>query len=161
MRTIALFAVLALAPSASFARDVTVTLVVYSDPVGATVYANGGEQRMGYSPMKLKFKFPSSRWSTTSGCRTVQAIKVRWASGAEASVEHVTLCPESGKSQQLTFLRPKEIPGVEMDAAFALEIERGIAAQEAAVEAVIIPPVGTPVTCHSQVIGNQVFTNCS
>lgn len=137
------------------AQTADVLLTVYSDPLGATVYADKAETRMGVSPVAIKYKVPWKR----NTCSTLQKITVRWASGAEATLDSVAVCQQNGKHQQLTFVRPTGVPGREIDALFALEVQRQGAAAAAAASQVVVP-LTKPVRCTSYAVGWQVFTNC-
>lgn len=64
----------------------------------------------------------------------LQPAMVRWASGAEASIEQLQACGNIGYVQQFIFLRPKEIPGRELDVQFSLELQQ-IAVQQAMAQA--------------------------
>ena len=118
-----ILAILGLA-QAAFADKVRV--FIYSDPAGATVYANQSKQLIGYAPVYLDYEFARDFFKR-GRCEVVAPIAVRWASGAEAAVEGVQVCGAAGKNQQLTFVRPPEIPGRETDAFFALQLEQLLA----------------------------------
>jgi hypothetical protein len=144
------------------------TLTVYSDPAGATIYQN--DQVFGYAPTRLKYKVTKG-FRAGKECARLIPLKVRWASGAEASIGDQTACPQNGGNQQITFVRPTGVDGREMDVLFAIQITSLMqqrAANEAAATAAawdaIVPfrPIvpARPVHCTSQVIGRQVFTNC-
>lgn len=146
------------------ARDVTVSVTVFSDPLGATVYANTAAQRAGYSPVLVKYKFNAKAWKS-GACQPVQPIKVRWVSGAEATLNAIRVCPANGTKQELTFMRPDGMAGVEVDASFAIELQRisagqasaAYAAAQAAAGAVVVQK---PVYCTSRLVGSRVFTTC-
>ena len=90
-------------------------------------------------------------------------MRVQWASGAEAAVPAVSLCPAQGKRQQVTFLRPETVEGRAIDLQFALQIEQlrmQQQANDAAIARALPPPLQLPKHCISNVIGNQVFTSC-
>lgn len=146
-----------LLPSNAAANDVKVTF--QSDPTGATLYeeVNGSQKLWGYAPITLKYQVPR-KWKA---CMSLNPLKVRWASGAEASIT-LSVCPQTGKNQQFTFQRPTGVPGLELDVQFAiamLQNAAAAAAAQAAAEPVYIPSPA-PMHCTSQVIGSQVFTNC-
>ena len=124
MRTIASVALLLSVLSAAVLaargpRGLTVTY--YSDPAGATLYANQSQQSFGYAPTKLKYKV-SKGFSSGSECMTLQPVMVRWASGAEASISTITACPQNGGNQQFTLVRPTGVEGRELDVQFALQL---------------------------------------
>lgn len=136
----------------------TVTLYIYSDPPGATVYMNEAKQYVGYAPAWVKYDKLPRGFIKRGDCQKTQPLLVRWVSGAEATLEP-TICGSGGKKQQLTFVRPSETPGRELDAQFAAEIIRATQAQSAP-PAVVYVPRQRPQNCTSTLIGNRVFTNC-
>lgn len=134
------------------AADVKVTF--QSDPPGATLYSEdipGTLKLWGYAPLILKFQVPRN-WKD---CIHTNPMRVRWLSGAEAAVSGIELCPQVGKNQQFTFMRPAGIPGAEIDGQFAIQLMQ----RQAPPPSVYVPPPA-PVHCTSTVIGRQVFTNC-
>lgn len=96
------------------------TVTISSDPVGATLYS--GDRNWGYTPFRLKWDL-GKRFFKDGRCSTTEPIKVRWASGGEASLPALVLCAQQGKNQQFTFVRP-DSPGREIDALFAIELAR-------------------------------------
>ena len=164
-------------------RHLTVTF--HSDPEGAMLYANQDLHLIGYTPVQLKYE-PSKGFRAGTGCENLQRVTVRWASGAEASIDSLRACPQNGGDQQFVFKRPDSILGREIDAQFALELLRNqILAAQRQVRAPVIqfprfcdgyvspgaafsdslngapPCVPRPtVTCQSDVIGSTVYTRC-
>ena len=156
LASVSLLAVaLSLSASSAQAADVKVTFL--SDPTGATLYeeVKGTQKLWGYAPVTLKWQVPR-KWKA---CITLSPMKVRWVSGAEASIT-LQVCPQAGKNQQFVFQRPAGVPGLELDAQFAIEMLRNaaLAAPPSTPEYVAPPPA--PQHCTSTLIGNQVFTNC-
>jgi hypothetical protein len=153
MRCATLLRVLCLLiPSEVLAKDLTITF--YSDPPGATVYANESKQVMGYAPVVLKYKVTKA--FAKGGCDTLTPIMVRWVSGAEASVSALKACGDKGFRQQFNFVRPDGVPGRDLDVQFAIALQQG-AAQRA-------PAAVDPLPlrhCWSQIIGSQIFTWCN
>jgi hypothetical protein len=146
---------LALSISTSYAEANDVKVTFLADPTGATLYeeVNGSYKLWGYTPLILKWQVPR-KWST---CVALSPMKVRWVSGAEASIT-LKVCPQTGKNQQFVFQRPSGVPGAELDAKFAIATMRNAT--------LAVPPPPAPIYiphtthCTSTVIGNQVFTNC-
>jgi hypothetical protein len=141
------------------AADVKVTFL--SDPPGAVLYSEevpGSPKQWGYTPYFLKFSVPK-KWSE---CSHTPPLRVRWLSGAEASIEALTLCPEFGKNQQFTFMRPSGAPGAEVDGQFAILLlqQQASAPPPPAYIPPPVEPVRLPTHCTSTVIGTQIFTNC-
>lgn len=181
-----LLAVYAVTLAAAGPRSLTVTY--YSDPAGATLYANQNQQSFGYAPAKLKYKV-SKGFRDGKECMTLQPVMVRWASGAEASVSTITACPQNGGNQQFTLVRPTGVEGRELDVQFALQLQELALVREQARAArrdMAAAQVGAfwrtyidtmqrnhadmmqrireqnrLVQCRSQVIGQAVYTNCS
>lgn len=144
--------------SAATVEAADVKVALRSDPPGAMVYTGplpaGSDQvkAWGYAPLVLKWAVPR-RWNS---CLQTEPIRVRWLSGAEATIPSLQLCPQTGKNQQFTFMRPTGVPGVEIDGQFAVQLLQQAPAAPAAVYA----PSPQPVHCTSTLIGRQVFTNC-
>lgn len=147
-----------------------VSVTVHSDPEGATVYANTSHTLIGYAPITLTYP-TSKNFQRGKTCDAMQPVMVRWASGVEASIDTLTLCPVNGATQQFTFERPDE-DGRQIDVQFALEIAKVRAMQQMAnaasepddVPPPIIysaPPIRQRTHCYSYPIGNRIITNCS
>lgn len=133
----------------------------HSDPEGAMLYANSNKQLFGYAPFTLKYRatrlFVSGR-----ECMKLQGALVRWASGAEASIAELMACPGDGRNQQFVFVRP-DVDGRDIDAQFAMQMLQNAALTQQAIAAEYAaraPLRSAPQNCRSQVIGNQIFTNC-
>ena len=150
-----------------------VKLIVLSDPAGATVYINQASRKMGPAPAALTYKFGRDFFEHNR-CESTQPIKVRWTSGAEASVNSLQLCGGTGKTQQFVFVRPAEVPGRDLDVQVALNYQRQQATSEvaqtawgaflqglttgiAALPAALNPPT---VNCTSSVVGSFIYTTC-
>jgi hypothetical protein len=108
----------------------------YSDPPGATLYQSG--RPMGTTPTTLTYARNKS--FNKGQCIRIEGTSVKWASGAEASIAYLTMCPATGYSQQYTFIRP-DTPGREIDLNYALQLQRNaimgaqVAAQQRAAAA--------------------------
>ena len=138
----------------AYAADVTVT--IQSDPPGATLVSEDKPDTFklrGYAPVTLKDPLPM-KWSE---CLRTSPLRVRWLSGAEASVTGSSGCPQAGKNQQFTFVRPVGAPGAEIDGRFAVQWMQRQAPPPANV---IEEPAYHATHCTSSVIGTQVFTTC-
>jgi hypothetical protein len=77
----------------AFAADVSVLIV--SDPPGASLLAADGERIVAPLPVTRSY-MPPEPWGS---CVTFQGFKVRWPSGAEVLVGRIELCPEDGSEQ--------------------------------------------------------------
>jgi hypothetical protein len=146
-----------------------------SEPEGAVLYTNG-HQMMGYTPLRLKFDSPRE-FRDGTGCANLQPTEVRWVSGATASIDNLRACPAQGGEQGLSFARPTTaagpVPGLELDLQFAFQRELlarldAAAAAQASRDAWARAAASAPPTlklplstsCTSQVIGQQIFTQC-
>lgn len=145
-----------------------VTLTVLSDPAGATVYVNTAGDHIGYAPVVLTYSF-AKHFFKQGRCVTVEPIRVRWASGAEAVIESLTICGTLGKKQQVVFVRPTEVPGRDIDVQFAIAIAQLGASRAASAQTEILALAAYahslyaqgPRFCTSRLIGRQVFTTCN
>lgn len=155
--TLSSLALVALAIVVLSAANLTMT--IHSQPEGATVFE--GTKLMGVTPLNLSYKLPR-RWKD---CLKIRDLSVSWVSGAKASLEGVSACPQNTKSQQLVFLRPDAYPNATLDLDWAfkmaqLSIEQAKVAAIQAQQATPVVIATAPKHCTSQVIGTQVFTNC-
>ena len=140
-------------------RTKSIEVTYTTDLAGAMLYE--GERAWGMTPVLLKYELPE-------GCTNVRPLTVRWPSGAEASIAALTVCTKMGKHQQFAFNRPVGYPGREVDAQFALQLAQMSLQQQQADSAYLlslrrtlrIPTPTLPIHCTSQVVGNQLFTNC-
>ena len=158
MRRTVLAVVLAAAATSGCASSVYITY--HSDPEGAMVYVNSAQQFAGYTPVRLIYDHPAF---ADDACAYLRGVKVRWASGASAAVPSLIACPTKGRNQQLVFHRPPEAPGAAIDAQFAaLRQLSDTTLQQAAIQAAwaAVPTPPRQTHCGSQVVGDQVFTNC-
>lgn len=135
-----------------------------TDIDGAQLYQD--DVFMGTTPTQLKYRL-------AQGCTNVKPMVVRWASGAEAFVEGLRVCTETGKLQHFTFNRPTGYPGREIDAQFAVQLamlaeQRAEARAREWVElqqriANLFPkpaPLPPTVHCTSTVLGPFINTDC-
>ncbi|HXI11336.1 MAG TPA: hypothetical protein VNM92_01655 [Thermoanaerobaculia bacterium] len=155
------FALFAFADRAS-AQTTKIEVTYHSDPPGASVYEEG--RLWGVAPIKIKYNLAGK----FKECAALKAVTVRWVSGAEVSMGELTICPQNGKKQQFSFMRPTGIPGIELDVTFAIDMMRSQAAQhaasaasDAAGAAAVAAVFQRPKQCITTVIGTQIFTNCS
>lgn len=119
-------ATLAVALSAEItaARKHTITLEIHSTPEGAAVAVDNVPRAVGSAPLALKYEI-------TGDCGETQALRVRWASGVEASLPALRLCAKTGKRQTYTFERPTDLPGLDLDLQVAYQ--QAMLAQMAAI----------------------------
>lgn len=98
----------------------TLSITYKSEPSSATLFQNN--QNFGYTPVTLYYQVTPEE--IRRGYKIVEEINVRWASGATAFREKQKIYLSQGYNQEFTFLRPSEIPGIETDVNFTLEIKR-------------------------------------
>jgi hypothetical protein len=136
------------------------------------LYANENKQLVGYAPIRLQYKPPQS-FLSGAACWDVQPSMVRWATGAEASITSLRVCPQYGLNQQFVFVRPTGLPGREVDAQIAMQLQQNAALQQQAAaqrEATLRQTYSALIQrnqamqrtmiCTSQVVGHMVYTTC-
>jgi hypothetical protein len=132
-----------------------------SDPPGAMFYENG--RQWGYTPFTLQYT-PDQNF-VQGRCMLLRPSMVRWASGAEASMQQLQACGSTGYSQQFVFVRPN-IPGRELDTQFYLQLR---AQQQEAALALFnainqqnqqVVQQNQSFSCTSRSAGNTVYTDC-
>ena len=85
-----------------------VELTVTSEPAGATVTSGG--QTYGTTPVKQP-------------CFIAAALRLTWASGAYATTPaDFTICESSGRKQAMSFPRPPEVAGADLDYQYAVQL---------------------------------------
>jgi hypothetical protein len=104
------------------------TMTYLSNPEGASLYEGG--RFLGYTPMTLTYDDSRTAFARNE-CLRLDSMHVRWASGVVASAPELKACPQPGFSQQFVFKRP-DLPGAEVDANYAAQLERNPALQEEA-----------------------------
>jgi hypothetical protein len=149
MKTAALvvLAIVAVARSVevSAAGTQKIILDIHATPEGAQVLTGEEGALMGVTPLPLSYEVPGD-------CGQTQAVRVRWASGAEAHVAGVRLCTAIGKHQTVTLSRPADAANLELDLQVAyqqamLAQQQAMLAQMAAIRrAAEDPPAPTPWT---------------
>ena len=149
-----------------------------SEPIGAALYE--GDRHMGTTPMTLAY--PVSEEDKKIGRKRLRGTSVRWISGATASVSYLNADFRNGYGQVFHFRRPDGVPGYDVDANYALQLQRNAimlyqattqaeAARQAEAtrrrqlqlqqQQMLMQQAPRPTNCTSQVIGNTVYTNCN
>jgi hypothetical protein len=105
------------------------SMTYLSDPEGASLYE--GARLLGYTPVTLTYQASRAAFAHNE-CLGLNSLHVRWASGVVASAPNLQACPAPGYSQQFVFKRPADVPGLEMDTAYAAQLERNPALQQQA-----------------------------
>ncbi len=104
-----------------------VRVTYYSDPLGATLY--NGQKAVGYTPFTLVYNIDPAAQNATS--LKVPGTKAVWASGVSSSIAFLTLDRTKGSRFHFNFVRPN-VPGRQIDANFALQLERNKILQQQA-----------------------------
>lgn len=88
-----------------------VQVVYQTDPPGAAVYQGG--QLLGNAPVAVPY--PLTDADRQNGYKIIDAVSVKWESGAEASIPGLKAdLKQLGWNQQYSFLRPN-VPGLDAD----------------------------------------------
>jgi hypothetical protein len=146
--------------------------VTYScNPAGATLYQEN--VNVGMCPTTLRYKVSDE--DRARGYKLLRGITAYWVSGASSSVNSIKSDLEKGLHQNFTFERPRSLPNYEVDANYAINLEKNrilrvqaeatrAQAEAAALQAEALqqalqaPPRGTH--CTTRNIGNTVYTDC-
>lgn len=127
-----------------------------SDPPGATLYQNG--QPLGTTPRTLQYS--TDQAFRNGGCKQLSGTEVKWASGVTASLPSLNACSSGGYRQKFVYVRP-DAPGREIDANYALQLQRNQIMQNAnAIQQMNASKASSPVKCISQQVGNTIQTRC-
>lgn len=170
--TLATIVISALAALASGCAAQVLTVTYHSDPEGAMLYE--GSRLWGYTPISLTY--PGVTATLRQGqCARLNGSMVRWASGAEARIDSLSACASVGWNTQFVFLRPSGLPGRELDAQFALQLQQNAMLQQQAQaqqDLVLLSIYNTltqqnfvalqrsTLKCTSTPAGNSVTTTC-
>lgn len=98
-----------------------------SDPMGAAIYE--GERFLGYSPVTVAYAWQKL---DEDGCMKVPPVRVLWASGAEIGFDSIRGCALMGPQQGRLFMRPKDVPGRDLDMQFSIGLQQTASQQAAA-----------------------------
>jgi hypothetical protein len=163
-----------------FASGCSTTLqVTYrSEPPGAALYE--GDKHMGTTPVTLNYQVTDE--DKKQGHKYLRGTTVRWVSGANAGIPILTADFRNGFNQVFNFRRPDSMPGYDIDANYALQLQRNAimmmqaAAQYQQAEAQrqqarqlelmryqqqFQTPASRNVHCQSRVSGNTIYTDCN
>jgi hypothetical protein len=136
-------------------------IMFYSNPAGATITAPG--ITYGAAPRLLIWTFTDEQTTLVTA-----PITATWVSGATTTTRiNIT----KGKDGSYVMQRPQGVAGLDSDIQWAIHIEqqdqqRQIAVQQqkqaddAAFANALKPAPSNKANCTSNVLGNQVFTNC-
>lgn len=92
-----------------------------SIPPGAALYQ--GSTFFGYCPVTLEYN--PSRYDVNTGRMMLQEVTAVWSSGAKVQTGMIQAdLRQHGFNQYLSLPRPADVPGAEIDAQFAIELER-------------------------------------
>ena len=107
----------------------TIQVTFQSDPPGALIFNNFENQNRGYAPVTLQYEVTEE--NRKRGFLLVKGENVKWVSGATASIPSLQLNLHIGNNQEFIFNRP-DVPGLEEDRKFAIELKELIARQRSA-----------------------------
>ena len=93
-----------------WAKSKTITVTVDSAPQVAMLYDRSSGRYIGDTPYRLKVIV-----DTVLGCQDLPGLEVRWASGATAAIDFLTVCAGGGGKQSYRFERPAEAPDLAID----------------------------------------------
>lgn len=149
-----------------------VRLTVTSEPDGAYITSEGPVS--GIVPVvafwEMKYLEKSSR--DPNGCFQLGGFTARWASGAVTEVPVLQHCGEADGDYTFVMSRNMNVPGLDKDMKFALEVQairaqktQAESAQSAAYAALLSgakfsQPTPRPSYCSTYRIGNTFQTNC-
>jgi len=151
-----------------------------SEPIGAALYE--GSTFLGTTPVTINYNVTEEQ--RKAGRMLLRGTSVRWVSGASANISSLTAdMQQYGYHQTFTFRRPDGVPGYDVDANYALQLQRNaIMLLQAASQAQAAqqqqyfqqqqlqlqrqqmlqqqfrPP--SNFNCTSNVIGSYIYTNC-
>jgi hypothetical protein len=143
-------------------------------PRGATLYELN-MTNLGMCPGTVHY--PITDQDRKNGYVALKGITAHWVSGASSSVSSINAYLTNGLHQNFRFERPRNLPGYDVDANYALNLEKNQllraqteAAQVTAAASVVtainssVPTPAPPPTlgtrCTTTNIGNTLYTNC-
>ena len=101
----------------------THSLIVGSEPEGATLTTLGTGVDLGLAPVLLVYEQSDLEKSRQEdGCYRVRGIEARWRSGAMAVIDPITLCDTDQRQHERTLTRPDTSPDLRVDLQFAHEL---------------------------------------
>ena len=155
----------------------TLSVTYNSEPPGAALYQDS--THMGTTPMTLRYQVTDE--DKKNGSKILRGTSVRWISGASASISYLTADFRIGLNQTFNFRRPDGVPGYDVDANYALQLQRNAimmlqtaaqfqqaeAARQQAEQTRLLRQqqqqqmyVPRQANCTSNVSGNTIYTNC-
>lgn len=140
------------------------------NPAGATLYQDN--VNLGSCPTTLSYKI--SEENRSQGYVTLKGLTAYWVSGASSSANSISAELRNGLRQDFHFERPRGAPNYDVDANYALNLEKNriLRAQVEAIQnqniTVTMDNQSTPTTapqrrtnCTStRGVGGAVYTNC-
>jgi len=144
----------------------TIHVTLNCDPIGASLHEAETNRNLGVCPKT--FDYAVTEQDRQNGYVTLKGITATWVSGASASYSSIRAVLKLGDTPQVEFDRPRSVPGYDVDANYALNVQRNaILAQQAqaAIEANNLTKSLTvinarPTSCTTTQIGNMLQTNC-
>lgn len=108
----------------------TLTMNYTCNPAGATLYQNDG-QNLGLCPNAVNYGLTAE--DKQRGYLNIPGTTAKWVSGASSyTTPTITVNLANGHNQSLNFERPRDVAGYDIDANYALKLQRNaIMAQQA------------------------------
>jgi hypothetical protein len=143
----------------------TLVLDIGCTPPGATLYEDN--KNIGLCPRTLNYKL--SPEDKARGYALLRGLSALWVSGASTSVSQITAELRLGQRQEFRFERPRSVPNYDVDANYALNLEKNklLREQVDAIQNITVsveqpPPALPPRTnCVSRRLGGAVYTDCN
>jgi hypothetical protein len=158
---------LAVAACASLAEDQNTLYVEYTcNPVGATLYQEN-TLNLGRCPRTIIYKITDQ--DRARGSMILKGVTAFWVSGVSSSSSPtISANLANGLHQHFNFERPRDAPNYNVDANYALNLEKNelLKAQVEAIENINVTvdqssPAPTLRThCTTNHIGQTAYTNC-
>ena len=161
---------IALSGCASVLGDNNTLYVEYvCNPAGATLYQEN-TLNIGMCPRTVTYTIADA--DRTRGNMTLKGVTAFWVSGVSSSTTPtITANLQNGQRQSFRFERPRDAPNYNVDANYALELEKARllraqveAVQDVAANSAVVaansapPPLRTH--CTTSTIGGTTYTNC-
>jgi hypothetical protein len=130
------------------------------NPAGATLQEDNGGN-LGSCPKTVHYDI--SKQDQQNGYMTLKGITANWVSGASVAVSSIHADLQNGDRQSFIFERPKDAPGYDVDARYALALTEAAGKQalcQQAGNAAMMAPSHTG--SYSEGLANQqtAYVNC-
>lgn len=107
----------------------TLTVTYQSDPPGAVLYEDETGTRFGYMPYVVNYQVTDL--NRNQGRMLLKGTSAKWISGASATYREINIdLNQYGYNQIVTFRRPNDFSGREIDERFAFDMQNQRAQQQ-------------------------------